>query len=111
MVPADLTDSYSATDQWKDFHVVSYDEWVGSTNDVGITNPARQLQVSSDGAVLTVRALDNQQLQAVSVYDAAGRLTARQASPSGSEAAFATSAWARGVYLVGTNLGVAKVSI
>lgn len=106
IAPDELIDDFREADQWKEFNVIPLAE---STIDiVNTASNAKLLTIKRNGNQIIIKA--NQPLQTVSIYNAAGHLIARANTPKTSTN-FNTSGWTKGVYLIVSEAGIAKVSI
>lgn len=108
VVANDLASEFKAAPQWKEFIVTPLSEFENSTNNIESAMSSGKLKITISGGVMTVSA-NGQELGTVSVFNTAGLRVAT--AKAGQKASFNVNSWARGVYLVVSNSGVAKISI
>lgn len=108
VTPDDMVANFSDAAQWQDFTIKSQSDWESSTEQVKNELGAAPLKVSRHGDDLLVQS--DKELGRVSVYNVSGHQVAT-AKADGNNARFNVGSWPRGVYLVVTEAGVAKVNI
>ncbi len=108
VTPNDQTESYKQASQWQDFNIVALDDWKSSTNNVATAVGSPGMHVGMAHGVITVTA-ESGSLGSVAVFNAAGARIA--AASAGSTVSFNAASWTKGIYLVVSSLGVAKISI
>lgn len=111
VTPDEHVGEYRSAEQWKEFNVVGNSEWKSSTENIAASVGSKHMDVSLDGDVLTVSCGVDGALGTVSVYNAAGLQVATAAAGSHARQTFRVAGWPKGVYLVVSALGAAKVSI
>lgn len=107
ITPNDLVSEYKNTEQWQEFNVVSLDEWRDITHNITVIGNSSLTIAVQNGKLVISSGKDN--LNLVSIYNIAGtRITYANA---GQKVEFNVENWPRGVYLVVTGIGAAKISI
>lgn len=108
VTPDDLTSDFASAAQWQDFKIVSESNFELSTENVISSANSSELKIKQDGDKLTAEA--NGALGKVSIYNVSGHLVAG-ANTNRENVTFNTSGWAKGIYLIICEAGVAKVRI
>lgn len=108
VTPNGQTESYKQAQQWQDCNIVALDDWKSSTNNVSTAIGNTGMHVCIADGVLKVTAKDGT-LGSVAVFNAAG--TRIDAASADSAVSFNAIGWAKGVYLVVSEIGVAKIAI
>lgn len=108
VTPNNQVAEYQAADQWKNFTIMSEDDWMASSDTPTVTVGEPGMHVKIQGRQLTVSAVTGS-LGNVALFNASGQ---RVMFASGAESvSFQISSLPKGVYLVVSNLGVAKISL
>lgn len=108
VVPDNSIADYRNAEQWKDFNIISHNDWQTSTDNIAASLADNKLTVVVDGDIMTVTSGD-MTLGRVSVFDMAGhRIATAEAREN---ARFDTTSWTRGIYLVVAAGGARKVNI
>lgn len=102
----DMTDHFREADQWQNFNIVS--ESTLTTDNITTESGNNSLIVRREGNSLEVRS--NQPIGHVSIYNVKGHLVAGHTTPK-NVATFNIAGWAKGVYLIVSEAGVAKITI
>lgn len=109
VAPNNLTNEFKATEQWKEFNVISQHDYETSTQNIAanVSRPAG-IQVYREGSVLVVKA--QAAIGAYALFNAAGsRIIA--GSTSAESISLDIEGTPHGVHLVVTAQGVAKISL
>ncbi len=109
VAPRDQVENYRNIDQWKEFNILSEDDWDSSIDEVNSPSVAEKvMHVSYADGNIVIRS-DAQPLGKVAIFNSAGiRMIGIEA---GQNVSINVSAWPKGVYLVVTSVGAAKTSI
>lgn len=106
--PNDQTEGYRNAEQWKDFNIMSIDDWQSSTQSIASTLGAGKLTVSVSQSQISLSGGEDS-IDNLAVFNAAGmRILSTKV---GTHADIPTTGWARGIYLIVTDLGAAKIAI
>lgn len=109
VTPTDRTDDYRDSDQWKEFNIISEEEWRSKIEE--ISNPSTTGNsmhvVFADGSIQI--SSQSTPLGKVAIFNSAGmRMVGLEAKQNVS---VNVNGWPKGVYLVVSNLGATKISI
>lgn len=108
VAPDAQVNDYRDADQWRDFNVIKKSDWQSSTQNIAASVGKTTVAIALDGSQMTVSA-GNKRLGDTSVFNAAGsRIATVRADHS---ATFNVSGWGKGVYLIVTEVGMAKVAL
>lgn len=109
VVADDLADSFKSADQWQDFKIEKLSEYTSTTGPVIDIVSDHGLSVSVSGGILTVSVSDGS-VGNVALFNASGSRVAAVSSAD-SQVEINVSAMPRGVFLVVTDAGVAKIAL
>lgn len=113
LVTADKTmqEAFQNALQWQEFNIKTKDEWTGTTDMIGDEIGQPHFTVYTEGSELIVDS-SGSDIGEVSVFDTAGIRTASLCFElHKARVRIETSSWAKGIYLVVTNLGVTKIAL
>lgn len=103
-----MAQAFAAADQWCEFNIHENSET--GIGQLPATADTQAMTVSTAPDRLTVSATGDLPLGSVAVFSTTG-LRVAYATGITAEATFSTSGWTHGVYLIVSNLGVAKITL
>jgi len=108
VTPNNRVEDYRNADQWKEFHIMSVDDWQASSRNIASSMGADALLVTVNGRNVIVDG-GEQELGSVSAFNVGGQriFTAK----AGKKLEISAKGWPAGIYLIVTNIGAAKVTI
>ncbi|MCM1310175.1 MAG: leucine-rich repeat domain-containing protein [Bacteroides sp.] len=106
VTPDNMVENYKDTPQWNNFKIISQKDWENSSETVASTvaDASFNVAVAADAITLT----SSLPMGNVAVFDAAGRRIVSATAKN--EIEIKTNGWPRGIYLVVTEIGAAKIS-
>ena len=108
VVPDNMVDEFKAEAQWKEFNVIGANENVNAIYPEAIGSGLPVLTITRQGDILSVES--ENPLHKINVYNVAGNRIAQKQTDK-TTVDFNISGWAKGVYLVVCEAGIAKISI
>lgn len=109
VAPDAQVDQYAGADQWKEFNIIEASKYQSSTENIEAEVGGSNLTIGIDGSVMTI-ASSGKALGTVAIYNVGGTQVA-SAGNCGESVKFKVEGWPKGVYLVVSGAGVAKVTI
>lgn len=105
--PDNMVEDYKNAPQWSNFNIMSQKDWENSSETIAstVTDSSFKVDVTPNSIILT----SSKPMGNIAVFNVAGKRIISASAQNNAE--INTAGWPKGVYLVASEVGAAKVSI